>query len=177
MNRSPWIRGLAGLLTVILAGGTGVFAAPTPASVQGTVTLRGGAQPVEGAVVLLGNPKNGSIVPSTPADAQGRFSVAGLSPATYQMAVRQGERLWVVDAPITLAPGQAREVTVGIDPQQAPSPDAAEDEMDKDKMTFWNNPLTASLIVVGSAIVVGLLIDAATDDDEPTPASPAAQTN
>ena len=173
MNRPAWKRGIASLLSVILIGGTGAFASPAPASLQGTVTVKGGTAPIAGAVVLVGNPRDGSIVPSGPADAQGHFAVAPLPPATYQLAVKQGERLWVVDAPVTLAPGQAREVTVGIDPQQAPSPAEADKEEKKDKMSFWNNPLTASLIVVGAAIVVGVIIDAATDDDEPTPASPA----
>jgi hypothetical protein len=37
----------------------------------------------------------------------------------------------------------------------------------------WNNPLTAALIIVGSAVVLGLIIDqAVSDDDEPT-ASPS----
>jgi hypothetical protein len=154
-------------------GGTGVLASPVPATLQGTVTVSGGTQPIAGAVVLVGNPRDGSVVASGPADAQGRFTVANLAPATYQVAVRQGQRMWVVDAPVTLAPGQARDLTVGINPQQAPGPDAAAAEAGKDKMSFWNNPLTASLIVVGAAILVGVAIDAATDDDEETPASPS----
>ncbi|HEX6851824.1 MAG TPA: carboxypeptidase-like regulatory domain-containing protein [Candidatus Polarisedimenticolaceae bacterium] len=173
MNRPAWFRGIAGLLSVMLMGGTGAFASPAPASLQGTVTVQGGTQPIAGAVVLVGNPKDGSVVPSGPADAEGRFSIGNLAPATYQLAVREGEKLWVVDAPVTLAPGQVRDVTVGINPQQAPGPDTAAAEADKDKMTFWNNPLTASLIVVGAAVLVGFAIDAATDDDDPTPVSPS----
>lgn len=173
MNRPAWFRGIAGLLSVMLMGGTGVFASPAPASIQGTVTVSGGTEPIAGAIVLVGNPRDGSVVASGPADGQGRFAVANLAPATYQVAVRQGERLWVVDAPVTLAPGQARDLTVGINPQQAPAPEAAAKEADKDRMSFWNNPLTASLVVVGAAVVVGFAIDAATDDDDETPASPS----
>jgi hypothetical protein len=32
--------------------------------------------------------------------------------------------------------------------------------------TIWSNPLTASLIVLGSAVVVGLLVEGATDDED-----------
>lgn len=173
MNRPVWMRGIASLLSVILIGGTGAFASSTPAALQGTITVKGGTAPVAGAVLLVGNPRDGSVVPSAPADAQGRFTVQDLPPATYRVAVRQGESLWVVDAPVTLAPGQMRELTVGINPQQAPSPKEAQKQSHSDNMSFWNNPLTASLLVVGAAILVGVAIDAASDDDEPTPASPA----
>ena len=53
----------------------------------------------------------------------------------------------------------------------APAPEE-EKEKNKGGTGVWNNPATAALIVVGAAIVLGLLIDAATDDDE-GPASPS----
>ena len=57
--------------------------------------------------------------------------------------------------------------------QTAPptEPDPAKRANKKSGTTFWNNPLTATGIVVLSAVVVGLAIDGLADDDDEQPAS------
>lgn len=174
MRKSSIHRSWTVLVAAVLClATTPTFAAPTGA-LSGLVTGSGSSAPVEGAVVLAGDP-DGTIHSSSPAGADGRFELSGLAPATYRVAVRKGDRLWVVASPVTLAPGQARILQVAIDPseEQAPSPaEAREKEKKRDRLGFWNNPLTATLVVVGAAIVVGVALDAATDDNNETPASP-----
>jgi hypothetical protein len=58
-----------------------------------------------------------------------------------------------------------------MDPETNPPPTPAPY---KKTGTLWDNPLTATLIVVGGAVVTGLIIDAIDDDDTNTPtASPS----
>jgi len=49
----------------------------------------------------------------------------------------------------------------------APSPQEASEG--KKGLSFWDNPLTATLIVLGAAVVVGVVVDELTDDDEASP--------
>ena len=65
---------------------------------------------------------------------------------------------------IFLAPGEAQNVTVAINPQTAPSPEE-EQERKKKGAGFWNNPVTATLVVIGSATLLGYLIKSGTDDE------------
>jgi hypothetical protein len=52
-----------------------------------------------------------------------------------------------------------------------PPSDPAAVSNKKTGVSFWNNPLTATAIVVVSAVVVGIAIDGMSDDDDEQPAS------
>jgi hypothetical protein len=121
-------------------------------------------------VVHLADAGTGALVASVPTDAAGAFRADGLAPAAYRVGVESRGVLYAVPAPVTLAPGQAQSVTVAVN--AATSSGTEEDERGKKALSWWNNPLTASLIIVVSAVVLGIAIDKATDDDNPTSVSP-----
>jgi len=146
--------------------------ADTGASVRGTILSAGEQAPLEGAKLHLGDPKTGEIYSSAPADAEGAFEVNGVPAATYEMAVESDGGLYMVQTPLTLAPGQTQSVNLAVNPQTAPPPGEEEKQKKRGGTGVWNNPAIAALIVVGAAVVIGLLIDAATDDNE-GPASPS----
>ncbi len=149
-----------------------------PAADPATVTLRGhvvapSGSPLAGAVVHVADPRTGDLVASRPTGSDGAFEAGALRPAAYALGVESEGKLFVVDSPVTLAPGQTRTVTVALPAHAAMEPsDQADPEAAKDAFTWWNNPLVASLVVVTGAIVLGILIDQATDDDPK--ASPSA---
>lgn len=168
---------VAAVLVVSLqALGLPASAGAAPASVSGALVRAADQSPLVGAKLHLGNPETGAILTTAPTDAKGTFALSGLAPATYQLAVETNGGLYVVTTPVRLAPGQTRTLNVAIAA-------ATKDDDDDDnkpgaaaapaKTGLWENPLTAALIVLGAAIVVGYVVDSATDDDNETTASPS----
>ncbi len=167
------------LLAAVLAVGVHLVSLPVPASevaaLGGTVVLGAqGSAPLAGAIVHLADTSTGAIAASAKTGESGAFRAEGLPPATYRVGIEKDGRLYAVASPVTLAPGQVQTVTVAIPASASAQPMPPEDDQDRGGLTWWNNPLTASLIVVGGAVILGILIDQATDDDEPTPSSPSA---
>lgn len=155
---------------------------PAPAAersaLSGTVVLGSqGSSPLASAIVHIADASTGAIAASATTDETGAFRVEGLSPATYRVGIETNGRLYAIASPVTLAPGQMQTVTMAVpkNAQAQPMPSESEEEREKGGLTWWNNPLTASLIVVGGAVILGILIDQATDEDEPTPPSPSTQ--
>jgi len=155
------------------------WAGPAPASLSGALVRAVDQSPLVGAKLHVGNPETGAILTSAPTDPQGAFAIEGLAPATYELAVEMNGGLYVVTTPVRLAPGQARTLSVAI--ASAATPEGEDDDDDKPgaaaapaKLSLWENPLTAALIVLGAAIVVGYVVDEATDDDSEDDASPSS---
>lgn len=136
------------------------------ATVRGAILSATDQTPIAGARLHVGDPASGRIYTSSPASDDGSYSLTGVPPATYEVAVENQGRLYVVSTPLRLAPGSTRNVDLAVNPQAAPDPATAEAEAAKAAGSFWNNSLTAALIVLGAAIVVGVAVDAATDDDD-----------
>ena len=71
-------------------------------------------------------------------------------------------------------PARIQAVQIAVDPklrqENDPMPPAEPRKKDQGQ-SFWNNPLTATAIVVVSAVVVGIAIDGLSDDDDEAPAS------
>lgn len=152
-------------------------AGAAPASLSGALVRAADQTPLVGAKLHVGNPETGAIVTSSPTDAKGAFAVEGLSPAVYELAVETNGGLYVVTTPVRLAPGQARTLSVAIASTAAQVEDDDDDKPGAaaapTKTSLWENPLTAALIVLGAAIVVGFVVDAATDDEGEDEASPS----
>jgi hypothetical protein len=178
IQRNRMTNLLAAMLIVsVQALALPVSAGAAPASLTGALVHAADQTPLVGAKLHVGNPETGAIVTAAPTDAKGAFRVTGLEAATYELAVETAGGLYVVATPVRLAPGQARTLSVAI---AATAAAADDDDDDKPgaanapaKTSLWENPLTAALIVLGGAIVVGYVVDEATDDDDESDASPS----
>ena len=166
-QRTSMVRALATTMIVILPfAWTPAPATNQSASLSGSILSAVDHGPVSGARLHVGDPRSGKIYSSAVVDADGRFVVADIPSATYELAVESEGHLYVVATPLQLAPGQVRTVHVEVNPDVAPDPDAAEKKKKKGAATIWDNPLTAALIVIAAAVVVGLLLDSS-DSDSP----------
>jgi hypothetical protein len=87
--------------------------------------------------------------------------------SSYVLAVEADGGLYVVEVPVTLAPGQSRSVQLSLGSKLAPGASKGL------KTTIVDNPLTATLVILGGATILGLVIDEIDDDDEPvSPTNP-----
>jgi hypothetical protein len=141
-----------------------VSAGSEPGSITGVVRSDDGRQPLAGAVVHVANRDGGKVHSSKPSGADGTFVVADLPPGTYEIGVESGGGLFLVYVPVSVA---------GEKPQQVELVVTASDEARElvgagrkaGSAGVWSNPLTAALIIVGGAIVIGAGINAADDDE------------
>ena len=150
------------------------FAGTATSSLTGRVVVAGAHSPIGTGKIHVGDPRTGKIA-TADLSREGTFTVSGLAAGTYEVAVETGGVMNVASNPILLGPDQNKAVQIAIDSRMAQtgngdpmtSDPAVEEKKKKQSGTsFWNNPLTATAIVVVSAVVVGLAIDGMTDDDE-----------
>ena len=166
----------AGLILSLQAFLAPSFAGTATASLTGRVVHAGAQVPIGSGKVHVGDPRTGQIA-TTDLSREGTFTVSGLAPGTYELAVETGGVVNVASNPVLLGPDQNKAVQISVDPKMAqtgpdgPPADPAATSNKKTGTTFWNNPLTATAIVVLSAVVVGIAIDGMSDDDDEQPAS------
>ena len=160
---------VASLVVASLAVSVQAPLAAGNASLAGRVVSLGTGSPLAGARVHVADPTTREIRSSEATTADGSFSVRGLDPRAYSVAVESKGGLYVVSAPVVVAEGKERAVELAVESAPAPGPPAEA----KPKLSVWENPLTATLIVVGAAIVVGAIIGSSNDSS--TPASPSAR--
>jgi len=181
---SPATRILATVLLLVfpltaspLFAVTGAMPGGT-ASISGTLFSVSSATPLAGARLHLEDARGSSYV-SAPAGVDGAFDVVDLPASSYKVAVESHGSLYVVDTPVKLEPGASQRVRLAVRDggkgrgrggREETTPPPPNKTGAKDT-SFWSNPLTATLIVVGGAILVGVIVDQATNDD--TPASPS----
>lgn len=168
MNQhGPFRTVLAGLLAVTLPLALAPSAAAgAGASLEGTIFALEDKAPVEGAVLHAGNLRTGELYSSPISDSDGTFSLGDLPPAAYQLAVETEEGLYLVGTTVPLEPGQARDIHLGLRPDAtADDPETAEKKEEDEEMGFMNNPLFATLLVVGSSILLGYIITELDDTD------------
>jgi len=160
------------------------FAGTAMSSLTGRVVVAGVHSPIVTGKVHVGNPRTGQIA-TADLSREGTFTIQGLAPGTYEVAVETGGVMNVASNPVLLGLDQNKAVQIAVDPKMAqmgpggtgsgepmPADPAIEQKKKKQGGTsFWNNPLTATAIVVVSAVIVGIAIDGVTDDDDETPAS------
>lgn len=175
-QRSFVSRAVAVLAIAALSTSTfPVSASDAGARLTGSVLSGAESQPLVGAKLHAGDPKTGEVFTSGVTGDDGAFEIADLPASTYELAVEADGGLYVVTTPVRLAPGQSETLQVAVNPQMAPDPEeAAAVEARHTRASLWNNPLTAALIVLGAALVLGVVIDSATDDDDDLPASPSS---
>ncbi len=162
----------AGLVLVLYLAHAPTWAGSRTASLSGHVLSADSHLPLAGVRVHVGDPRTGAVHSSAATALDGSFSVAGLPPSTYEVAVQSDQGLYVVNGPIHLTPGEARRVQVGVRKDISPSPAGSAKTRRKGATNWWNNPLTATAIVVGAAVFIGVLVDHASKD-QTTGASPS----
>lgn len=144
---------------LILALACLLLAAPTGAvTLEGQVATADQRAPIEGVVVLIGEPTTGTIHSSTPTDADGSFSVSGLEAGSYEVAVKSDAGLYVVGAPIEVGERSQQRAKVLIQPQTSARGPA--------NTSLWHNPITATLVVLGGAIIIGVAAEELSGDEE-----------
>ena len=129
-------------------------------SLTGVVLDAGSRAPLSGVQVHVADPDGGRFYVYESTGTDGTFKVDGLPPATYEIGVEQDGGLFLVANPVSLAPGQNHLVEVTLDVED-------EEESDTKGATFWQNPLTAALLVTGTAVAIGLLLEETVQDNEP----------
>jgi hypothetical protein len=140
------------------AGETGVLAGRVLPPAEGGPKAR--------AVWIEGNP--------TPVSADGSFRAAGVAGGPTHLAIETSEGLYVVDTPVTIVPGATRSIDLALGGREDTSaPPPAGKEKKKKQGGFWANPVYATLIIIGSAIVVGVAVDQLTQSKS-NPASPSS---
>ena len=168
MNR----RGpIARVLALLLVGAVSLVfvprtAAQENATLAGTIVTFDDQQPVDGAILHAGDLRTGRIYSSAATDGDGGFVLSGLSPAVYELVVEKDDGLYLVGTPLELEEGQERDVQLAIQPEVADDPKTAKEKEEDREMGFLNNPLFASLTVIGASILFGALISEIDSSDE-----------
>ncbi len=141
--------------------------AGSTATLSGSIVWAADQTPLAGSRLHAGDAKTGEIFSSAPASDDGSFALAELPASTYELAVESDGGLYLVGTPLTLAPGTAQTVHLAVNRQPVPSYDKEEDpDEKKGGYRLWDNPLLATLVIVGFVAVIGLLLD---DDDSSRP--------
>ena len=148
------------LLVLILAS---LLAYPAGATSATTGTVSGRVLPTSETPPLKAiwvAPSNGSAPITAPIAANGSFAVEGIPAGTAELAVETTAGLYVVSTPVAIAPGATRQVQLALGGREdTPVPAGEPPKKKKRAGGVWANPVYATLIVVGSAIVVGLLVN------------------
>lgn len=159
-------------VALVLALGSPVWALPpaqqvATGEIAGTVLGLTPRAPLVGARVYAADPATGKIYASAPSTAEGAFAISGLPAAEFDVAVAVEQGLYLVERSVRVAPAGKQRLNLAVHAaaegaSAAPAPQGSKPPA----KGVWNNPLTASLIVVGGAIVVGFLVEQATSSGE-----------
>jgi hypothetical protein len=148
------------------------FAVPLGALASGTGVLTGLVLPAPDHRLIAKNVWIGDKPAAVAAD--GSFRMEGIPAGPAELAIETSAGLYVVATPVVIAPGATRRVQLAYGGRQDTGPPATpESDAKKKRGGIWANPATATLIIIGSAIVVGVAIDQMTHNAS-APASPSA---
>jgi hypothetical protein len=162
-------RGLVMALVIsVQVQGLPVRAGSAGAVLSGTILRGNQHQPVSGAKLLVGDSSSGRIFASSATGSDGRFTVRNLPASTYELAIQSGGGLYPTGVPVQLASGAKQEIQLAFADPSGPTSDSVQLE----RAGVWSNPLTATMVVLGGAVVVGLALEGATDDSSSGSASP-----
>jgi hypothetical protein len=155
-------------LPIVLAT---VLAVPPATLAQETGELIGSVLPSIDTQLVARTVWVGAIPAKVSAD--GSFRATGIPGGPSKLAIETSQGLFVVATPVAIAPGTTRRIRLAYGGRQDSSaPPPPENEKQKKSGGFWANPLAASLVIIGSAIVVGFAIDQLTQSDN-EPVSPS----
>jgi hypothetical protein len=157
------------LLTLGLAAPAHPGPAPT-ATLSGRIVGAADARPMPGARVWLAESPGTRVIASSPSSQNGAFRLRQVPPGTYALAVETGPGLYTLEPSLQLTPDATHVVRIEVPfgttedsaANEAPSPSKAQKRI-------WNNPYTASLIVLGAAALVSVVVQSVTDETLATP--------
>ncbi len=154
-----------------------LLAAPTVTRAEGFGAISGRILVANGGhaakAVWLADAGGGSLLRTIPVAPDGTFSTAPLAAGPVALAVLTDEGLYTVESPVTISPGTTRSLSIALRGREDTKP-PKEAAPKKKSLGVWNNPLFASLIVIGGAIVVGVAVDQLTNQNtKKTPVSPS----
>lgn len=121
--------------------------------------------PLAGVRLLVADRENGGVARSARTTADGNFTIDGLEPGRYDLAVETDLGLYVVRAPIELVPGVNRTVQVAVGGTEPADTDGPTPAIDAPLASAWDNPAAAGGIVLGLAVLIGILVKNATEDE------------
>ncbi len=164
-NRCNVRRAVAAITAFVLAlgGGAAAIAAP-PASLGGTILsgdLRG---PLPGARLHAVDAETGASFVSEPTGPGGAFRVQPLPAGSYRLAIESAGGLYAVGETVILAAGEQLLLNLAVKGPPVP-PVQDPGELARKRPSAWNNPGTATGIVIGIAIILGYLFDETTDTE------------
>ena len=155
------------ILTALLATSLAVYSTIAAAS-TGSLAGRVIAHPDRPAPTKLWIAPSGAGAPplTVPIAADGTFDAPAVPAGTVELAIENSEGLYAVTTPIAIAPGATRSLQLALGGRQDSTPPADSRKRKRPGGSgVWANPLYATLIVVGSAIVVGVLVNELTQSD------------
>jgi len=163
-ERSWMVRLLAFGAMLALAGPWFPVRAEAEAAAAGLngVIRSSDRSPIAGARLLATDAEGQTVHRSEPSSEDGAFSLTGMEPGTYRLAVELDEGLYLVEAPVYLVGGVQRTVQVAVG---ADGPADRDGDGVQPAAGLWNNPWAAGGLVLGFAIVVGVLVKNQTDDE------------
>jgi hypothetical protein len=167
------VRIVASALILVFPLATAPLSAGETASISGQLVGATNFVPLAGAKLHVEDTAKGISFVSGLTGVDGRFDLDSLPSSSYRLSVESNHGLYVVDTPLHLNSGQARHLrlAVGGDSPRRGGTGRASGSKGMSGGTFWSNPLTATLIVVGAAIVVGVVVNSATNNQAPASAS------
>lgn len=141
-----------------------------------TTILTGRVLPAAGSSLVAKNVWVGAVPAKVAAD--GTFRAVGIPGGPTDLAIETSGGLYQVATPLNIAPGTTSQVQLAFGGRQDTSPPPADKAKPKKPGGVWGNPLAATFIVAGSAIVLGVAIDKlSTGGSHTIPASPSAPVN
>jgi hypothetical protein len=116
---------------------------------------------------------------SAPVARDGSFEIDALLPGPANVAIETSEGLFILASPVSIAPGTTRRVQLALGGRQDSSaPTTTEKDTKKKPAGVWARPMVATVIIVGSAVLVGVAIDDVLQNTNPAPAiSPSTPAN
>lgn len=163
MSERHWMAGplAAATIVALVAAWLPTHAEPAPAGITGVIRSADRA-PLAGVRLLAADPGSGRVHRSEPTSGEGSFTLSGLTPGRYDLAVETDKGLYLVKDPLYLVAGVQRTVQIAVG--EGP-PTAAEQGASQPAPGIWNSPFAAGALVLGFAIVIGILVKEATDDE------------
>jgi hypothetical protein len=163
LKRTGFIQVVATLMVVVLLSWTPSMAAPGAAAVGGTVLVGVDKQPLAGATIHLSDAMDGRLVSSMKTGSDGSFQIENVTSATYEVAVEYDGGLYLVGSPVRVQDGKPLTLNLAIEKSTAAAAPLGRSR--RGAGGLFSSPLAASLLVAGSAITMGAVIESTTTDD------------